>query len=259
LIEGETVTIAVKPDQPQISLQAGAEFDGFEIRLAKYIAQRTTKRDPAFSPVVTNIREQLLESKQVPMVIGTYSDTSERQGKVALAGPYISTPEAVLVRQGYTDIRSFGDLKGKVVCTTEGSTSYPVLNSPHTGVQVITEEYFSNCVAKLKSQQVDAVGTDFLILYGYQVTSEDLTMAVDISGRPVEIPTAAKDRWMVGLQPGDVEDCNKVADALKAFLNDNSWESNFTTWFPGIQQVYPNWTQTFKPDDESVGCVGRLN
>jgi hypothetical protein len=62
---------------------------------------------------------------------------------------------------------------------------------------------------------------------------------------------------MVGLRPRDTADCGKVLGALKSFLNDQSWEQNFNTWFEDVQKDYSDWSTRFKPDVNSLACVGR--
>lgn len=251
---GKSVTVGIKPDQPQLSMQSGSRFDGFEKRLVDYITTNTGT-SKVFSPVVTKDREEKLQNGDLPMIVATYSDTTERRSKVQLVGPYMRTPQGVLVRKDYRKIRKSADLKGKSVCTTTGSTSQQALDS--LGVSTLPKTRFGECVELLKSGQVEAVSTDLLILYGYQETSSDVVVAKDKDKNPVEIPATGQNDWMVGLQPGNKEDCKVVLAQLKAFLSDQKWEQNFTTWFPDTQNDYADWSTRFKPEISSLGCVGQ--
>lgn len=251
---GKSMTVGIKPDQPQLSMQSGSKFDGFEKRLVDYITTNTGT-SKVFSPVVTKDREDKLKNGDLPMIVATYSDTTERRSKVQLAGPYMRTPQGVLVRKGYRRIRKSADLKGKSVCTTTGSTSQHALDS--LGVTTLPKTRFGECVELLKSGQVQAVSTDLLILYGYQETSSDVVVAKDKDKNPVEIPATGQNEWMIGLQPGNKEDCEVVIAQLRAFMSDQKWEQNFTTWFPDAQQDYADWSTRFKPEISSLGCVGQ--
>ena len=251
---GKSVTVGIKPDQPQLSVQSGSRFDGFEIRLVDYMTTNTGTGE-VFSPVVTKDREDKLESGHLPIIVATYSDTADRRSKVQLVGPYMRTPQGVLVRKGYRKVRRSADLKGKSVCTTTGSTSQQALDS--LGVSILPKTRFGECVELLKSGQVEAVSTDLLILYGYQETSSNVVVAKDKDNMPVEIPATGQNEWMIGLQPGNKEDCRVVLAQLKSFLSDQKWEQNFATWLPDAQKDYADWSTRFKPEIGSLGCVGQ--
>ncbi|GAA1856174.1 transporter substrate-binding domain-containing protein [Actinomadura bangladeshensis] len=251
---GKNMTVGIKPDQPQLSQQNGSRFDGFEIRLVDYITTNTGTNH-VFSPVVTKDRDDKLKNKSLPMIVATYSDTPERRSKVQLVGPYIRTPQGVLVRKKYKEIRKSADLKGKSVCTTTGSTSQQALQA--LGVAILSKDRFGECVELLRGKQVEAVSTDLLILYGYQETSSDVVVAKDKDDNVVEIPATGPNEWMIGLQPGNKEDCRIVLAQLKDFLSNQRWEQNFTTWFSDTQEDYPDWSTRFKPETSSLGCVGQ--
>lgn len=254
LVKGSSVTVGVKPDQPQVSLQNGSKWDGFEVRLVQYLMNKSGTKQ-VFSPVVTSDRDRALTDRDLHMVVATYSDTLARRGKVQLVGPYMQTPQGVLVREGDTRVKSSSDLKGKSVCATKDSTSLEELRA--TGADISTKDRFGECIQFLKDEQVDAVSTDLLILYGFQETSGKVAVAKDKGGRAVEIPAADQNNWMVGLQPGDSADCEKVLNLLRSFLTDQSWEQNFNTWFRDVQQDFDDWSSRFKPDLGSLKCVGR--
>ncbi|MFP3962659.1 transporter substrate-binding domain-containing protein [Actinomadura fulvescens] len=246
-----TITVGVKPDQPQLSQQNGSRWDGFEIRLIDYLATKTGS-NPIYTPVVTADRDSRLSNRQLHMIVANYSDTPQRRTKAELVGPYMVTPQGILVRAGDTSIRSFAEMKGKSVCTTTDSTSLDALKG--AGIHISTQDRFEECVKQLEGKQVNAVSTDLLILYGFQHTSPKLAVALDRTSRPVEVPATASNKWMVGLQPGDGTDCQTVLNLVRSFLTDNTWELNFNTWFPHVQQVYKDWSTRFKPKLESLGC-----
>jgi glutamate transport system substrate-binding protein len=252
------VSVGMKLDQPQISYQSGSQTDGFEKRLVDYITEQKNETRWTYSPVVTKDRDTRLANRDLPLIVATYSDTPGRRGAVELVGPYMQTPQGVLVRKNDRRVRSADDLDHKSVCTTDESTSLAELKrNKGINMTVATKTSFGDCVKLLQNEQVDAVSTDLLILYGYQETSPGLSIAKDKAGHPVEIPAEGVNRWMVGLQPGDSADCPKVLGALRSFLSDQSWEQNFNTWFGDVKKDYADWSTRFKPDLSSLACVGR--
>jgi glutamate transport system substrate-binding protein len=244
------VAIGVKPDQPQLSTLNGADsYSGFDIDLANFIMQYTTGTTPAFSAVITKDREKRLCDGVLGLVVATYSDTPGRESRVEMAGPYIVTDQGILVRRG-SAIAAFGDLKGKAVCTTKGSTtpdrSNPLMLPGAVGSLILRDD-FSQCVTLLRQGTVQAVSTDLLILYGYQETSTDLIV---VSG--IDIPVA--NSWMVGLPPGDKSDCVAVLKVLHSFMQDK-WKAEFETWFLDVVHADPNWATDFYPDQEPLHCT----
>ena len=57
------------------------------------------------------------------MVVATYSVTPERQKVVSFAGPYYIAHQDILVRANDSSIKKPDDLKGKKVCSGQGSAS----------------------------------------------------------------------------------------------------------------------------------------
>jgi glutamate transport system substrate-binding protein len=250
LVPGGHLIVGVKPDQPRDSLQTGSAFTGYQIDLVNYLAN-ATRSQVTSSPVVTQDRVTRLQdpngSQGLDMVVADFSDTPLRETQVEMAGPYMRTPQGILVRKGYNSIHSYRDLKDKAVCTTAGSTSIGTLKSLGIPVRWTPQDYFGKCVQMLESGQVDAVSTDMLILYGFQQAyPAKIIVATDTQGNPVEVPASSDNNWMVGLPPGDRIDCQKVVKLLRAYLS-HQWVGAFNKWFSDAEIGYPDFSASFLP------------
>jgi glutamate transport system substrate-binding protein len=186
------------------------------------------------------------------MVIATYSDTPQREKLVDMAGPYMRTDEGILVTSSTHDITQLSDLEGKTVCTTTGSTTAAPgspLTVPGAVGSLVQVSDISDCVKLLVEGNVQAVASDLLILYGYQETSNDLIVVPGI-----DIPET--NEWMVGLQPGDQADCNRVVSILRSFLQSN-WANEFEQWFPAVVHADPTWEIDYEPNlqQEPPRCI----
>jgi glutamate transport system substrate-binding protein len=118
----KTLNIGVKPDQPGLGLQSSSgQYSGFDVDVARYIAKKLGATKIKFVPTLSANREAFLQQGKVDLVVATYSVTPERQKVVSFAGPYYIAHQDILVRANDSSIKRPGDLKGKKVCSGQGS------------------------------------------------------------------------------------------------------------------------------------------
>ncbi len=102
------------------------KITGFDAGMAQMLSHYITgKDDGPISLTVTTVdtRETVIQNGTVDTVVATYSITPERAKKVAFAGPYYRSGDAVMVMADNTDITGVKDLGGKNVVTQQGSTT----------------------------------------------------------------------------------------------------------------------------------------
>lgn len=122
---GDTLTIGIKFDQPGLGFKDGEEYTGFDVDVARYVADKLgyAEEDVEFVEAISANRETMLEGDQVDMIFATYSITEERDEVVDFAGPYFVAGQDLLVRADETDITGPDTLEGKNLCSVSGSTS----------------------------------------------------------------------------------------------------------------------------------------
>lgn len=217
---GDGLTIGIKYDQPGLGLQEGSEFTGFDVDVAKYVAEKLgyAEEDIEFVESVSAQRETLLENGSVDMIFATYSITDERKERVAFAGPYFVAGQDLLVAADNTDITGPDTLDGKVLCSVEGSTSAERIRDEHSeGVELYPAQTYSECVELLAAGNVDAVTTDDVILAGY-AAQEEYSGQFKVVGNPF-----SEERYGVGL-PKDNDVCEDVNNAITEMVEDGTWE-----------------------------------
>ena len=94
---GGKVVIGIKYDQPGLGLKEGDTFTGFDVEVAKYVANKLGYTDIEFKEAPSPQRETLLESGQVKMIFATYSITDARKERISFAGPYFIAGQDLLV------------------------------------------------------------------------------------------------------------------------------------------------------------------
>ncbi len=193
---------------PLFSLQdpATGKITGFDAGLAQLLAQYIIG-SPSIKITVTTVdtRETLIENGTVDTVFATYSITPARAKKVAFAGPYFISGDAIMVKKGNTSITKLSDLAGKNVTTESGSTAVQVLQQkvPTAKLQLFGED--AQCLAAVSQGRADAYVLDQSILIsdaiknpGLQVVGTPFTTDPYGIGVSLTDPTAKKfvDAWL---------------------------------------------------------------
>jgi glutamate transport system substrate-binding protein len=233
------IIIGVKDDQPGLGYydEATKTYTGFDVEIAELIAAKLgfTRDELQFVPVESASRETALQNSSVDLVVASYSYTAQRAQLVGFAGPYLETPEALMVRSDEAKITSMGSLNnGNQVCSTSGSNSYDQISSL-SSAQPVSRNTFSECVSALKQHSLDGVFTDQAVLAGY-VTQDPQHLKL------LDVPNSGKPQlYGVGLQFGDDSLRERIDEILKAAEKDGTWQAIFNaTLAPsGIKPVTP--------------------
>ena len=97
------------------------EYSGLEIDIANAIAEKLGV-DVEFTAVTAATRGELLDSGDIDCVLATFTITDERRESWDFSTPYYTDHVTVLV-QTASEIKALGDLVGKKVGVSSGSTS----------------------------------------------------------------------------------------------------------------------------------------
>jgi glutamate transport system substrate-binding protein len=134
-----------------------------------------------------------------------------------------------MVRADSTGINKAADLEGKRICQVAGSNSYRrVTDLPPDGqlglsVQLVGAASWSECVAKLSGNNLDAVTSDDLLLAGFAAQSNG---SFRIIGDPF-----TDEKWGIGLRKGDIRTCQAVNAAIVKMHRDGTLIRLLDKWF----------------------------
>ncbi|MGM7668780.1 glutamate ABC transporter substrate-binding protein [Microbacterium sp. A93] len=247
---GDSVRIGIKFDQPGLGFREGSgDPTGFDVDVAKFVAGELGYSDDQIEWIQTPSanRENALEGGEVDMIFATYSITDERAQRVGFAGPYFVAGQDLLVRADDTEITGPEDLEGKNLCSVTGSTSAQKIKDEFaSGVNLVEQGGYAECVTYLESGQVDAVTTDDIILAGLAATPEN-------SGKfKVVGNTFTVERYGVGLPKGS-DQCQAVNDAITKMKDDGAWEEALTSNTEGTGYT-PDEALNNGPEAEMESC-----
>jgi glutamate transport system substrate-binding protein len=215
------VTIGIKFDQPGLGLKEGSTYTGMDVDVATYIAGKLGYDEDQieWKEAPSAQRETLIETGQVDFVVATYSITDSRKEKVSFAGPYFVAGQDLLVRADETGITGPDSLAGKTLCSVTGSTSAQKVKDSYPDVQLQEFGTYSECVAALVANGVDALTTDDTILAGYAAQAQ-YEGKLKVVGQ-----TFTTENYGVGLKKGDTEMCEKITTAITDMMADGSWQA----------------------------------
>lgn len=220
---------------PLFSMQdpTTGKVTGFDAGLSQMLAHYITGKKDAngltkLTQVTVDTRETLLQNHSVDAVFATYTITPERAQKVAFAGPYYESGDAILVKKSNNDIKTVKDLNGKTVVTESNSTAALDLKKYAPGAKVILQQQDQQCVAAVQEGRADAYVLDQAILIGDAASNS----AVKVVGKPF-----TQEPYGIGV-PKDEPDAKRFVDAwLKKIEADGSmaklWKATVGTVVSG--------------------------
>lgn len=247
------IRFGVLTDQPGVAFQDSITVrSGFDIEMYRWMADNT---EPNFDYVETDLtvgqRETMLQTKEVDVVVSSYSMSDYRRTLVGFAGPYLITYQGVMVRADgeLRGIRMADQLKDSTACAQENSTSAAALNELE-GVTVKEPVGFQECVDMLLKGDVDAVSTDQVILQGL------VNNNLELRGQLIVPPTATfgpPEEYGIGLPLGDEEACLEWKERIREFLNSSEWDTFYKKNF-GVAAISGT-----KPEASSLTpCPGEI-
>ncbi|TDD56295.1 transporter substrate-binding domain-containing protein [Nonomuraea terrae] len=223
IVDQDELVIAVRPDLPSIGFRkADGSFEGFDVDVARYVAGKLGKPF-TFVPVLAADRDKVLVDGRADMVVATYTISMDRKATVLFAGPYHISYQDILTRPD-DRIANVRDLEGRRICEVQGSNAAQrVLEERKVPARVVPFADYKACLAALKSEQVDAVTTNDVILAGLAMQ--------DGSGLRLNNAQFNEQRSGIGLPKGDVPGCEAVNRAITDMYQDGTTAKLLHRWF----------------------------
>jgi glutamate transport system substrate-binding protein len=189
-------------------------FDaGLSQMLAHYITGKSTG-NTQLTIVTVDTRETLIQNGTVDAVFATYTISPARARKVAFAGPYYESGDAIMVKADNTSINTVTDLNGKTVATEANSTAVLALQKAAPGAKTLLFQEDAQCVAAVQQGRADA----YVLDQGILISDASTNPAVKVVGEPF-----TQEPYGIGL-PKDQSDAKQfVNDFLKKIYADGSW------------------------------------
>lgn len=195
---------------------ATGRLEGFDIDIAREIA-RAIFGDPDridLRVVDAGEREAVLQSGQVDMVARTFSINCDRKKNVAFSSVYFLADQRILVQKG-SGIDSAAMLAGKKACAVAGTTSLAKLFELDPRPTVLSATTWTDCLLMLQLGQIDAIGTDFVVLSGLAAQDPN----VEVVG-----PSISVEPYGLGIKKENADFVRFVNGVLEKLRDDGTWQ-----------------------------------
>lgn len=204
---------------PLFSLRnpATGKVTGFDAGLSQMLAHYITGRptdNTQLTITTVDTRETLIQNGTVDAVLATYTITPQRATKVAFAGPYYESGDAIMVKADNTTINGVADLNGKTVATQANSTAVLALQKAAPGAQALLFQEDAQCVAAVQQGRADA----YVLDQGILISDASTNPAVKVVGEPF-----TQEPYGIGLPLADPTAKRFVNDWLTKIYADGSW------------------------------------
>jgi polar amino acid transport system substrate-binding protein len=199
------------------------QLEGFDIDVAKRVAQAIfgDASKVQFRTISAGDRIPFLQKGAdnggVDMVARAMTMTCSRWKDVAFAGPYFQSYLKVLVSSS-TKAAALGDLRGKRVCATNGSTTIAKVAATLGKDSAVGVPLTTDCMVLWQQGQVDAIAADDAILAGLkdQDPAAKIVGTTNVESEPYGL-AINKDH------PEFVQFVNAVLDGMRG----GAWQSDY--------------------------------
>ena len=209
---------------------------GFDVDLAKEAAKRLGVTFE-FKPIDWDKKRDEITSGNIDIIWNGCDITEDRKEYMIFSKPYMDNRQILLVNKGtQQDIRTVGDLEGKIVGTQAGSTSeqhvneMPALKNSFKDFKVYLN--FKDAFNALEGDEVEVLICDEIVgRYGLIRNPGKFAVLEVTVGRPCEIG--------IGFRKDDVELRDKVQKVFDSMIKDGTAKKISERWFQAdiIKQV----------------------
>ena len=190
--------VGVKCDTPPFGyLDVRGKNAGVDVEIAQQFARYAFGRAQRLTFVCapTAVREPLLTSGRVDLVVSTFTYTADRDTRIDFSRAYYNATGRLLVKND-SPIRTLADIRGKKVATTSGSIYDRWMKRCFTGTEAIVVDSVTNAVLAFNQGRADAVMFDDTSLALIAATNPTAKLTDDLF---LELP------YGIGIKQGNAE------------------------------------------------------
>lgn len=203
---------------------------GFDIDLANAIFEKygiTVK----WQAINWDLKETELNSGKIDLIWNGYSMTPEREKKVLFTNPYMKN-EQVLVTKKSSNIKSFADMKDKVLGAQAGSSGYDAFQANPTVLKDLVKDQdatqystFTEALIDLKNNRIDGLLIDRVYANYYLQKEGELEQYNIIESE------YSGENFAVGARKADTTLVEKINQAFKDLYKEGKFQDISNKWF----------------------------
>jgi polar amino acid transport system substrate-binding protein len=163
-----------------------------------------------------------LQTNKVDAVVCNFTTTAERAKQIAFSDPYVVAGETLLVKKS-GKISGIGDLSGKTVAVTKGSTNGDAVKAGNPKAKIQEYDTSAAAVLAVKQGQADAMVEDSNFL-NYQAKLDSSLKVTHQSVVPLEYNA-------IGVRAGDPTWLQWINTWLREFNTSGENKALYEKWF----------------------------
>jgi polar amino acid transport system substrate-binding protein len=201
-------------------------IEGFEADLLHQVAKAIFGNPNAveFKALPVPQRLPFVQKGSVDIVAEEVTITCDRRRMASFSTVYYDAGQRVLVPTS-SSARGIGDLGGKRVCATTGSTPLQTLDREPSHPIAVGLPQGIDCLVALQQGAVDAISTDDSILLGFQVQDPYTKI---VGSRLADEP------YGMAIDPSHPEFVRFVNAVLERMRTDGTWEALARRWLGAV-------------------------
>ena len=207
---------------------------GFGVEVANKVAeavrQATGKKDLRieYQSVTSQNRVPLVANGSVDLECGSTTNNAARAKEVAFAVNYFYASSRLLVKKS-TGIQKLGDLAGKAIATTTGTTTFGHLRklslARNLNLSVVPAKDHADGFLLLESGRAQAFAMDDILLAGLMLNAKNPENFA-IVGEPLQV-----EAYACMLRKGDPAFKKLVDTTLTSMMKSGEFEKLYKKWF----------------------------
>ncbi|MDQ6685345.1 MAG: amino acid ABC transporter substrate-binding protein [Pseudomonadota bacterium] len=230
-----TMTLAYREASIPFSyLDDKAQPTGFGFEICEKIADRvkavTGRADlkKQYQSVSSANRIPLLQNGTVDIECGSTTNNSERGKQVQFATNYFYTGTRFLVKTG-TKVDKLGDLAGKNVVSTTGTTNYQLVRrlneEQKLGINLLGAKDHPESVLMVQGDRAVAFAMDDILLYSLRASAAN-PAELAVVGEPIQV-----EPYAIMVRKDDPAMKKLVDDTLAQMMKSGEFEALYKKWF----------------------------
>lgn len=203
---------------------------GFDIDLASAVFKEYGI-NVVFQPIDWSMKEFELTNGTIDLIWNGYSKTAERARKVQFTKPYMKN-EQVLITPKKSKIKSFPQMKGKLLGAQNGSSGYDVfikqpkvLKDTVKNQEAVLYDSFNEALIDLKSGRIDGLLMDKVYAGYYLKQRHELAEFNMTTGN------YQSENFVVGVRKNDNELVKKINEGIAQLEKTGEFQKISTKWF----------------------------
>lgn len=200
------------------------EMEGIMIDIVKEVANRIGKEIDV-QPMTFSSLIPALEGDKIDLISAGMVTSDERREIIDFTDEVFGFGEGLIVHEDTEDIKTFDDLKGKVIGTQKGTVYHDLMEEAGIAGEVTVYETIGDMLKELSNGRLDAVVADEPVLIYLKENNPNFAVKIISDYEPQII-----DGVSLGVAKGNDELKEELNKGIQEIIEDGTIEEIYSKW-----------------------------